>query len=55
MQVYTVLIFVLSLLADVPMGMYLFDGVGGWMGGTEYQMGPLNFFILCGYIDNVYT
>ena len=30
MQVYTVLIFVLSLLADVLMGMYLYDGVGGW-------------------------
>ena len=44
MQVYTVLIFVLSLLADVLMGMYLFDGVGG----TEYQMGPLIFPYLVG-------
>ena len=36
----------------------LFDGagwVGGWVGWTEYQMGPLIFFILCGYIDKVYT
>ena len=25
-----------------------------WLGGTEDQMGPLNFFILCGYIVHVY-
>ena len=31
------------------------DGMG-WMGwdGTEDQMGPLIFFILCGYIAYVY-
>ena len=29
----------------------------GWdgMDGTEYQKCPLIFFILCGYIDKVYT
>ena len=37
----------------------LFDGTGwtgwtGWTGGTGYQKCPLNFFILCGYIDFVY-
>ena len=26
------------------------DGMG-WMGWTEYQMGPSIFFILCGYIE----
>ena len=31
----------------------LFDGVG-W-GGTEYQKCPLKIFILCRYIDKVYT
>ena len=34
-----------------------FDGVGclmGW-GGTGYQKCPLIFFILCKYIDKVYT
>ena len=30
-----------------------FDGVG-W-GGTGYQKCPLIFFILCKYIDKVYT
>ena len=30
----------------------LFDG---WVGGTEYQKCPSNFFILCEYIGNVYT
>ena len=30
-----------------------FDGVG-W-GGTEYQMGPLIFSILCEYVEKVYT
>ena len=33
----------------------LFDGVGGWVGGTGYQKCPSNFFILCEYIGNVYT
>ena len=36
----------------------IFDGTGarmdGWTGGTGYQKCPLNFFILCGYIDYVY-
>ena len=27
----------------------------GWTGGTEYQKCPSIFFILCGYIDKVYT
>ena len=33
------------------------DGTGGtgWTGRTEYQKCPLNFFILCGYIDYVYV
>ena len=30
------------------------DGMDGW-DGTEYQKCPLIFFILCGYIDKVYT
>ena len=30
-----------------------FDGMG-W-DGTEYQKCPLKFFILCGFIDKVYT
>ena len=37
-----------------------FDGTGwtGWTGGTggtEYLLCSLIFFILCGYIDKVYT
>ena len=34
-----------------------FDGMGGMggMGGTEYQKCPLKIFILCEYIDKVYT
>ena len=38
-----------------------FDGTDGWTGwtgwadGTGYQKCPLNFFILCGYIDYVYV
>ena len=31
-----------------------FDGTG-WTGRTGYQNCPLNFFILCVYIDKVYT
>ena len=36
------------------------DGTGGtgwtgWTGGKGYQTCPLNFFILCGYIDYVYV
>ena len=36
---------------------FLFDGTDGtgWTGWTEYQKCPLNFFILCVYIDKVYT
>ena len=30
------------------------DGMDGW-DGTEYQKCPSMFFILCGYIDKVYT
>ena len=30
-----------------------FDGMDGWMDGTEYQKCPSNFFILCGYIGIV--
>ena len=30
------------------------DGMG-WMDGMEYQKCPSNFFILCGYIEHVYT
>ena len=33
---------------------YLVDGMDG-MDGTEYQKCPSMFFILCGYIDKVYT
>ena len=33
------------------LGNALFDG----MGGTEYQKCPLKIFILCEYIDKVYT
>ena len=38
----------------------LFDGTGGtggtgWTGWTGYQKCPLKFFILCVYIDKVYT
>merc|ERR1711951_338951 len=29
------------------------DGLEGWTDGTGYQKCPLNFFILCGYIDYV--
>ena len=35
-------------------GMDGMDGMDGW-DGTEYQKCPLIFFILCGYIDKVYT
>ena len=33
------------------------DGMGwiGWDGWTEYQSCPSNFFILCEYIELVYT
>ena len=31
------------------------DGMDGWDGWTEYQKCPLIFFILCRYIDKVYT
>ena len=34
------------------------DGMDGWMGWdgwTEYQKCPLKIFILCWYIDKVYT
>ena len=31
-----------------------FDGTG-WTGRTKYQKCALIFFILCGYIDKVYT
>ena len=31
-----------------------FDGTG-WTDGTVDQKGPLKFFILCRYIDKVYT
>ena len=36
------------------LGNALFDGMGG-MGRTEYQKCPLKIFILCEYIDKVYT
>ena len=32
-----------------------FDGMDGWMGGTEYLLCPLKIFILWWYIDKVYT
>ena len=32
-----------------------FDGMDGWMDRTEYQKCPFIFFILCMYIDKVYT
>ena len=35
--------------------MFYLMGWDGWMDGTEYQKCPLIFFILCGYIDKVYT
>ena len=39
------------------MAFFFFENVlfDGWVGWTEYQKCPSNFFILCGYIGNVYT
>ena len=39
------------------MGWDGWDRMDGWYGwdGTEYQKCPLIFFILCMYIDKVYT
>ena len=34
---------------------YLMGWVGGWVGWTEDQKCPSNFFILCEDIGNVYT
>ena len=30
-------------------------GLDGWDGRTEYQKGPLIFFILCTHIDKIYS
>ena len=47
-------IFSMGLFEILKMFYLRMDGMG-WDGWMEYQKFPSNFFILCGYIEKVYT